>query len=116
MALHIKSDNPTKLLVEFNSRINQNDQKGKITTWERSMDGKFYTHKADNWSKKAWFKPVIKNDMLIFNIYAPQNQRLSTVTYGYYHGHLSETLLNHFDSAFEYALTTARPTAGDRIS
>ena len=116
MALHFNTRNPSGLLNEFNSKIDQLTVKGKITTWERSSDGEYYTHKALEWAKKAWFKPEIKADKLVFNIIKPKNASVSVQTYGYYHGHLSETFLNHFDSKFEAAVSTALPSSGDILS
>ncbi|MER8623854.1 hypothetical protein [Mesorhizobium sp. LNJC403B00] len=102
-----------KLLNNFDARIAQKEQKGKITTWEKSDDGKFYTHKSQGWAKKAWFKPVISSDRLTFNIRKPQNANVELETYAYYHGHLIETFLNHFNKDFSSAQATPKPTAAD---
>jgi hypothetical protein len=38
------------------------------------------------------------------------------VVYAYYHGHLIETFLNHFDKDFTKAEATSLPTSGDHCS
>lgn len=115
MAVDFISSNPQNLLKEFNNAIEQDEPKGKINTWIRSKDEKFYTHKAEEWNSKAWFKPVIKDGILTFNIIKPQNADISTVTYAYYHGHLSETFLSHFDELFSKAASSAMPTSADKV-
>ena len=116
MAVYFQTDAARTLLDHFNARIDQSEAKGKITTWERSDDGKCYTHTAADWRKKAWFRPKVETERLVFNIIKPKNADVSTVTYGYYHGHLIETFLNHFDGDFEQGRATARATSGDNCS
>ncbi len=58
MAVVFFTSDARKLRDEFDARIEQSEQKDKITTWERSDDGKYYTHKSAEWAKKAWFKPA----------------------------------------------------------
>jgi len=115
MALDFMTDDPAGLLDLFNERIEQKEEKGKIKTWVRSADKEYYTHKSDEWGKAAWFKPIIKDDRLTFNIIKPKNKNVSTVAYGYYHGHLTETFLNHFDTEFTAATSTAFPTSKDMV-
>jgi len=76
----------------------------------------YYTHTSDNWHGKAYLRPALENGQLTFNIIRPADQNISTTVYGYYHGHLTETFLNHFDNAFLVATSTARPVAGDQVS
>jgi hypothetical protein len=116
MAVNFMTDNARALLDSFNARIDQSEAKGKITTWEKSDDGKYYTHTSVDWRKKAWFKPNVETDRLVFNILKPKNADVSTVVYGYYHGHLIETFLNHFDADFQTGRATARATSGDNCS
>lgn len=116
MAIHFASSDPAVLLKAFDARISQTEPKGKITTWEKSVDGKFYTHKATDWAKKAWFKPSMQAGYLTFNIIKPQNQNISTTVYGYYHGHLLETFLNHFDKLFTVGSASALPESADNVS
>lgn len=116
MAVHFICNDPHALLKEFNGRIAQTDPKGKITTWELSTDGQHYTHRASEWSRKAWFKPSITPAKLTFNIVRSQNEAVSSVAYSYYHGHLIEAFLAHFDEMFSSAITSSMPEFGDRVS
>src|SRR4249919_668151 len=115
MEMHFVTHDPAGLLKAFNAKIDQKQVEGKITTWERSDDGKYYTHKAAEWTKKAWFKPSVESGQLTFNIIKPQNQSISAVAYGYYHGHLLETFLNHFDKQFSTGSASALPEKADVI-
>lgn len=114
MSVQFLTDNPNTLLAEFNKRISQTDPVGRITTWIK--DGEFYTHKASDWTKKAWFKAQISEGKLSFNIIKPKGSKVSITVYGYYHGHLTETFLNHFDNAFKSASSSALPTVNDNCS
>lgn len=116
MAVDFICSDPHDLLNKFNKAIEQDELKGKITTWIRSKDKKYYTHKADEWKLKAWFKPLVKDGFLTFNIIKPKGAVISTVTYAYYHGHLIETFLGHFDTNFSQASSSALPTSDDIIS
>lgn len=115
MSVSFSTQEPQSLLAKFDAAISQNEQKGKIETWEKSSDGKFYTHKAREWNKKAWLMPSVENQKLIFYIVKPQNANISPVTYGYYHGHLIETFLNHFDQSFSEASASALPKGNDNV-
>jgi hypothetical protein len=116
MAAIFSTNIAQKLLNDFDARITQKEQKGKITTWEKSDDGMYYTHKAPEWTKKAWFKPSVSNDSLTFNIIKPKDNHVSNIAYAYYHGHLIETFLNHFDKEFSAGQATAMPTQGDKVA
>ena len=118
MAVFFKTTNPSALLRAFNDRIEQDDQKGKITTWEQhKQDGTmYYTHKAAEWHKEAYFKAVIRDNILQFNIVRPQKKNISVLIYGYYHGHLIETFLNHFDTFFSEAVASSNAVDGDNVS
>jgi hypothetical protein len=115
MAVDFITDAPKALLAEFNARIDQEEPKGKINTWSRNKDG-YYTHDSPNWKNKAWFKPSVRSDRLTFSILTPAGTNLPTIVYGYYHGHLTETFLNHFDKKFASAISSATPGFGDVIS
>jgi len=116
MADYFLTDAPRSLLDQFNKRIDQREPKGKITTWERSKDGDYYTHKSEEWGKLAWFKPSVESGKLAFYIIKPKDRNIATVVYGYYHGHLIETFLNHFDKDFTKAEATPLPARGDHCS
>ncbi|UZE27758.1 hypothetical protein [Pseudomonas asplenii] len=114
MALHFFTDNPKQLLSEFNKRIDQDEPKGKITTWIRDSDGD-YTHVAKDWGGKAWFRPKIIDGALVFTILGRKKVTMPVVVYGYYHGHLTETFLNHFDTLFRTASSSAQTAFGDSV-
>ncbi|WP_018902574.1 hypothetical protein [Rhizobium sp. 2MFCol3.1] len=112
MAVVFLTSKPQAFLNDFKSRINQSEAKGKITTWSIDSDGDF-THKAADWANKAWFRPVVEADRLTFNIIKNREANMATIVYAYYHGHLIETFLNHFDKQFSAGSATAMPVAGD---
>jgi hypothetical protein len=53
---------------------------------------------------------------LIFNIAPSAGETIKTNVYGYYHGHLIETFLNHFNKDFEEGAATSMPTLADTVS
>lgn len=116
MSVIFHTAKPETLLSEFDKRIEQKEANGKITTWQKSDDGEYYTHKATDWAKKAWFKPSTSDGRLTFNIVEPKNRNVTTLVYAYYHGHLIETFLNHFDQDFSSAQATALAASGDKCS
>jgi hypothetical protein len=116
MAVHFYTDSPKALLAKFNAAIQQKEAKGKIDTWELSDDGKYYTHTAERWTKKAWFKPSASESLLTFNIFKPKDRNVTSPFYAYDHGHLIETFLNHFDADFTSTAATALAAADDLCS
>ena len=115
MAVKFKTSAPQVLLDKFNAAIDQTEAKGKITTWVRDSAGDF-THKADDWNQLAWMCPKIEQGQLRFTILHPTGKTIKTVTYAYYHGHLIETFLAHFDSYFTDAIATALIETGDSVA
>lgn len=115
MAVYFLTDKPSALLKSFNDRIEQTEQKGKITTWEKHSGGQHFGHKSPNWKGLAFFKPRIDSDRLTFNIIRPKDKTVSVKVYGYYHGHLIETFLNHFDELFSVASASGLATDGDDV-
>lgn len=116
LSVFFHTPNPQKLLNLFNERIEQDEPKGRINTWERSQDKVYYTHKSDQWGRDAWFKPTIEKEGLRFNIIKPKSSNVSSEAYAYYHGHLTQTFLDHFDQQFNHAVSSALPTPGDIVS
>ncbi len=116
MSVTFTTSDPKALLKAFDQRIAQTEPKGKITTWEKLDDGIHYTHKAKEWSRKAFFKPSVEDGQLIFSIIKPKSENISTQVYAYYHGHLTETFLNHFDRQFTDGVASALPRHNDNIS
>ncbi len=116
MAVTFATTNPAALLKAFDARIAQTDPKGKITTWEKLSDGVHYTHRSSEWHRKAFFKASTTPAALIFNIVRPKDEKVQVTVYGYYHGHLIETFLNHFDQAFSQGCASALPSTGDDVA
>jgi hypothetical protein len=113
MAIHFMTPDAKHLLSRFDAHIAQDDKAEKITTWIKSDDGLYYTHKANDWTRKAWFKPKIENDRLTLNIIKPKDKKVTPLIYAYYHGHIMETFLNHFDKLFSVAITSALAEKND---
>lgn len=111
MAVRFLTSASASLLKKFNDAIDQDEPKGKITTWEKRVHNKvtYYTHKSKEWGKKAYFKVSSDSDRLRFNVVPPQGSRVSQDVYAYYHGHLLETFIRHFSKDFTDG--RASPTA-----
>jgi hypothetical protein len=114
MAIYLITERPKALLDAFNEKIQQTEAEGKITTWVKVGD--YYTHKAADWSRKAFMKASTGTNRLIFNIIKPDGANISVPVYGYYHGHLIETFLNHFDTSFSSVSASPGCADGDLCS
>ncbi|GLQ99057.1 hypothetical protein [Dyella mobilis] len=115
MAVYFHTKKAQMLLDAFNTRIDQHEAKGKITTWRRlKLD--YYTHVAQQWAGKAFFRATVDDELLRFNIIKPENASIPADVYAYYHGHLIETFINHFAHDFESATATPSPRIGDRVA
>jgi len=110
MAVIVKTDKPRTLLAAIKRAIDSSD----IETWSYDAEGDF-THTAEQWKRRAWLRPSIREQGLVFRIVPPRKRRITRVVYGVYHGRFIEMLLNHFDSKFTEASATAMPSRGDRI-
>lgn len=116
MAVYFQTSDPAGLLRKFRSAIDQTSPEGKITTWTASKDGNYYTHTSKQWGYSAWMKPVVETQRLTFYIIKSKGSVVSQTAYGFYHGHMIETFLNHFDRLFDHSSATAMPVPGDLIS
>lgn len=114
MAVYFDTSNVQALLSAFDAAVSKNNQAGGIATWSK-VNG-YYTHDAQQWKNKAFFKAAIEKDRLVFNIHKPKNGASPTIVYGFYHGHLIETFLNHFGTHFVLAAATALPARNDNFS
>lgn len=110
MAVEVLCSNPKSLLDSIKTAIRE----GVVETWILDSDGDL-THTAEQWKNKAWFRPVIRDQQLVFNILGQKGVAMSKFVYGVYHGRFIEMLLNHFDTKFTRATATSLPIAGDRI-
>ncbi|VVT07312.1 conserved hypothetical protein [Sphingomonas aurantiaca] len=108
------TENPKSLLAAFNAAIALGSGKGSITTWD-IIDGD-YTHAADQWNRQAYFEAVISPGILQFGIVRNQANPVSIEVYAYYHGHLIETFLRHFDQMFDTVTSTALALQPDRVT
>jgi hypothetical protein len=110
MAVNVQCSEPQELLNGIRKAIRD----GSIETWLVDSDGDF-THAPTQWKHKAWFRPRVTDDRLIFNILAPRGTDMTRTVYGVYHGRLIEMLLTHFDLKFARACATALATTGDLV-
>ena len=111
MSITFITDNPKALLQAFDAHIEQKEPKGRINTWAKDSKQGGYTHQSDGWKEKALLKPTVtepgkspsgqtKPGKLTFNIFRFNDTSFDAVTFAYYHGHLIETFLAHFDDRF----------------
>lgn len=110
MAVRAFTDDPQALLSALKNAI----LNGEIETWRIDTDGDL-THAATRWAGRAWMRPKVLEDRLLFNIVASKGERMSKRLYGVYHGHLVQTLLIHFDDKMRTVTATALGTSGDKI-
>ncbi|SRR6266700_2597132 len=110
MAVIVYSSDPQALLTAIRSAATT----GKIETWSTDSDGDF-THSPEQWRRRAWFRPRVSNDRVVFTIFPPQKTVMNKVTYAVYHGRFIEMLLSHFDTQFQQAVATALPGEGDQV-
>lgn len=117
MSVKFFTSNPAGLLAGFKKKITQKESEGSITTWEITASGAF-THKGQQYSKDAFFRAEVKTDdgFLLFNIRRPEGKIVTPRAYAYYHGHLIETFLNHFDEEFTHSVASALAEHGDIVS
>ena len=110
MAVRAFTSEPRKLLSALKEAIAE----GTIDTWRIDADGDL-THTARQWAGKAWMRPRVLDDRLVFNIIAPKNEKMSKTVYGVYHGRLIQSLLIHFDEKILTLTATAFATPQDKI-
>ncbi|SRR6266568_1085097 len=108
--VRVVSPNPRVLLEDIEQAIAEN----KITTWEESSRGSF-THATEQWRNKAWFRPTIDAEGVVFNIIRPKGGKVSRDAYAIYHGHFASMLLTHFDNKLKIIELTALAAHGDLV-
>ncbi len=94
MALFIRTDNPKGLLSKIKAGIDNRN----IDTWTYDGDGDF-THSTEQWKNKAWLRPTIETDRLVFGIIGRKGIAIDNCIYAIYHGRFLEMLLSHFDDS-----------------
>lgn len=93
MAIFVKTKEPSELLY----RIREGIRKQNIDTWLCDNAGDF-THDTDQWRYRAWMRPYVEADRLVFGIVCRKDRNLSVTEYAIYHGRFTEMLLRHFDT------------------
>lgn len=106
MAIYITTSDPQELL----DNIRDNIERQKVQTWSTDVDGDF-TH-VSQWKNKAWFRPHVQTDKLIFGLLERKDETMTKMIYGLYHGRFSEMLLTHFDSSIEDMQLTPKGVQG----
>lgn len=116
MSVKFYAANPSALLKAFTEKVTQEKKEGSITTWELLPSGHF-THKGQQYAREAFFLAEVRQNeqVLLFKIIRPEGKNILSRAYAYYHGHLIETFLNHFDKQFVSALASAMPADGDKV-
>lgn len=111
MAIHVRTDNPQQLL----DRINEGIENQAIQTWESDSEGDF-TH-VSQWKEKAWLRPKVGDNELIFGLIGRKDESMKKLIYGIYHGRFAEMLLSHFDTMIhDIQLTSGREDGIDSFS
>jgi hypothetical protein len=111
MAVSFVTTDPSGLLRAIKDQID----KKKIETWSYDSAGDF-THAPEQWKRKAWLRPSVQNGALVFNIVSRNDETLTKVVYGIYHGRFIEMMLTHFDGSFSQGMATALPIGRDLIT
>lgn len=111
MALTISTPDPAKLLADIKSAIKE----GKVKTWSVDGDGDF-THSAEQWRYRAWFKPTLGISELRLYILAPKATAISKVVYAVYHGRFIEAILSHFDTDVTSLRASSLPEGNDIVA
>ncbi len=110
MALTVTTTRPRALLRKIYEAI----AGGIVTTWMCDADGDF-THTSPQWGSRLWLRPETTDGKLHLTTIPRQGQRISVVTYAYYHGHFTQMLLTHFDEDFNEVSASAQAGYGDKI-
>ena len=110
MAIYARTADPQGLVDKIKDYIN----KGKIDTWKYDSDGDF-THSASQWNQKAWFRPRIESDRVVFGILGNTKSTMTKEVYAIYHGRFIEMLLAHFDDIVTLAWASSQKTTYDNF-
>ena len=110
MAASFTTSDPGGLLKLFKDAIDNKT----VTTWLYDDDGDFY-HADKQFKGTAWFTPKTAKGELVFNIIKSKTKAITPFVYAYYHGHIIETFLFHFDNSFTLGAATAWATPDDII-
>jgi len=106
MAITVETSKPAQLLAAIKKAIDD----GQIDTWGYDKDGDF-THTPEQWSKKAWLRPVIQNGVLQLGLFGQKDVVMKKIIYGVYHGRFIEMLVTHFGDSLLSATASATKVA-----
>lgn len=111
MALVVQTSDPKSLWNAVRKAISNDSAK----TWKFHTDGVHFTHVADQWKSKAWFKSQVKQSSLVFNLVKSDKTTLTKEIYAEYHAKLLRLLLADFGGLFVQVTVTAIATAEDVV-
>lgn len=93
MAIIVHTRYPDELRNQIRSGIDSQE----INTWQYDADGDF-TSMTVLWKNRAWFRPYIEPDNLVFAILGRKDSLLTVTEYAYYHSRFAEMLMAHFSN------------------
>lgn len=108
MGLIVWTTAPRDLVDAVKKRI----EDGRIKTWSVDAEGDF-THTPTQWQRRAWMRPRIKVDRVVFSILGNKKFTMTKAVYAVYHGRFAEMLLEHLDTDFSKLEATAKKDAED---
>ncbi len=112
MAVRLFTERPRKLLDRIKILIDE----GHIATWRYSSEGDFtHTAASGQWENRAWLRPKVLEDRLLFNIIRPKNGSVNREVYAVYHGRFIEMAVAHVPELFRVGAATAEPAGGDLV-
>jgi hypothetical protein len=111
MAVRAFTSNPDSLIRSIRESI----EDGTIKTWSLDKDGDL-VYESEQWKYKAWMRPRIRDDQVLFSILGSTTQTMKKSTYAIFHARLVEMLLRHFDDQISRASATANVVQGDLIN
>jgi hypothetical protein len=100
MRIEIPTKTPKPLLQKIYVAIKE----GSIRTWAMDSEGDL-THTAPRWKGRAWLRPRVVGDGLIFDVIGYENQTPTLEEKAYYVGHFTETMITHFSGDFPHITT-----------
>ena len=98
MSIIINTKKPKALVKAIYKAIDE----GEIRTWVYDDDDEDFTHTAEQYEDKAWFRPEVTTGILKFDLIPMEGQSFDKGIPGIYHGRFVEMLFNHF---YEYTIS-----------
>jgi hypothetical protein len=111
MAVRLFTNGAAGLLAEIKKQI----RAGSIETWTVDSEGDFtHTPHDGQWTNRAWLRPRLLNDRLLFNIVFAQGETEQQLVYSIYHGRFIEMAIRHVPNLFTVAAATPVMTKDDK--